>query len=278
MHRPQPVRRIAVSSAILVLASLCAMAAPAPQAPGPAAAPYLTSPPAPLPMARQIAVRETWLPRRYEMLLRMMRARKVGMWMVVNEELLDTRTPDEMPHYALLVEWTEYLGHRVVPGHVIQAGMAAAGSTAPGYQFPNEIVPALSHGKAGMLGMANAGPHTNTAQFYITLGDRSYLDGNYTLFGEVVSGMDVVNATVQGDWIDHVRIVRVGERARTFKADTTTFRAMVEAAEARVKAADDKKAREEAAIIARKWPGAKPSPRGALVMVTREGQGEPAAK
>jgi FKBP-type peptidyl-prolyl cis-trans isomerase len=44
-----------------------------------------------------------------------------------------------------------------------------------------------------------------------------------------------------------------------------------------VKAADEKKAREEAAIIARKWPGAKPSPRGALVLVTREGQGEPAA-
>ena len=167
--------------------------------------------------------------------------------------------------------------HRVVPGHVIQAGMAAGGSTAPGYQFPNEIIPALSHGKAGMLGMANAGPHTNTAQFYITLGDRSYLDGNYTLFGEVVRGMDVVNAIVQGDWIDHVRIVRVGDRARAFKADTATFRAMVEAAEARVKAADEKKAREEAAIIRQKWPGAKPSPKGALVQVTREGQGEPAA-
>jgi len=167
--------------------------------------------------------------------------------------------------------------HRVVPGHVIQAGMAAAGSTSPGYQFPNEIIPALSHGKAGMLGMANAGPHTNTSQFYITLGDRSYLDGNYTLFGEVVRGMDVVNATVQGDWIDHVRIVRVGEKARAFKADTATFKAMVEAAEARVKAADEKKAQDEAAIIAQRWPAATPSPRGALVQVTREGQGEPAA-
>jgi Xaa-Pro dipeptidase len=167
--------------------------------------------------------------------------------------------------------------HRVVPGHVIQTGMASGGSAAPGYQFPNEIIPSLSHGKAGMLGMANAGPHTNTAQFYITLGDRSYLDGNYTLFGEVTSGMDVVNAIVQGDWIDHVRIVRVGDRARAFKSDTATFRAMVEAAEARVKAADENKAREEAAIIQQKWPRAKPSPRGALVQVTREGQGAPAA-
>ena len=167
--------------------------------------------------------------------------------------------------------------HRVVPGHVIQTGMATGGSTAPGYQFPNEIIPALSHGKAGMLGMANAGPHTNTSQFYITLGDRSYLDGNYTLFGEVIRGMDVVNATVQGDWIDHVRIVRVGEKARAFKADTATFRAMVDAADARVKAADEQKARDEAAIIQQKWPGAKPSPKGAFVQVTREGQGDPAA-
>jgi cyclophilin family peptidyl-prolyl cis-trans isomerase len=167
--------------------------------------------------------------------------------------------------------------HRVVPGHVIQAGMALGGSTSPGYQFPNEIIPALSHGKAGMLGMANAGPHTNTSQFYITLGDRSYLDGNYTLFGEVVAGMDVVQATLQGDWIDHVRIIRVGDKARAFKSDTAAFRAMADAAEARVKAADEKKARDEAAIITRKWPKAKPTPRGALAEVTRKGRGEPAA-
>ena len=167
--------------------------------------------------------------------------------------------------------------HRVVSGHVIQAGMPVAGVTAPGYSFPNEIVPALSHGKAGMLGMANGGPHTNTCQFYVTLGDRSYLDGNYTLFGQVVSGMDIVNAIVQGDWVDHVRIVRVGERARAFKSDTATFRALVTTAEAGVKAADEKKSRDEAAIIKKNWPRAKPSAKGALVIVRRQGSGAPAA-
>jgi cyclophilin family peptidyl-prolyl cis-trans isomerase/Xaa-Pro aminopeptidase len=167
--------------------------------------------------------------------------------------------------------------HRVVPGHVIQAGIPLAGMTIPGYAFPNEIVPALSHGKAGMLGMANAGPHTNTCQFYITLGDRSYLDGNYTLFGQVLSGMDIVHAIVQGDWVEHVRIVRVGDRARAFKSDTTTFRALVAAAEAGVKAADEKKARDEAAIIRNNWPRAKASAKGALVIVTRPGSGAPAA-
>jgi Xaa-Pro dipeptidase len=165
--------------------------------------------------------------------------------------------------------------HRVVPGHVVQAGMAIAGASSPGYSFPNEIVPSLSHGRAGMLGMANAGPHTNSSQFYVTLGDRSYLDGNYTLFGEVQSGMDVVKAIVQGDWIDHVRIVRVGERAKAFRSDTATFKAMAADAEARVKAADEKKAHDEAAIIRKNWPRATTSPKGALFVVRKRGQGTP---
>ncbi|RPJ71889.1 MAG: M24 family metallopeptidase [Acidobacteria bacterium] len=167
--------------------------------------------------------------------------------------------------------------HRVVPGHVIQAGAPVAGASGPGYNFPNEIVPALSHGRAGMLGMANAGPHTNTCQFYVTLGDRSYLDGNYTLFGQVFSGMDVVNAIVQGDWVDHVRIVRVGEKAKAFKSDTATFRALVASAEAAVKAADEKKARDEATIIKKNWPGTKPSRKGALIERRKAGSGPPPA-
>src|SRR5436853_3780320 len=61
--------------------------------------------------------------------------------------------------------------HRVVPGHVIQAGQAKAAVTAPGYTFPNEIDSSLSHGRAGMLGMADGGPHTNAEQLYIQLGD-----------------------------------------------------------------------------------------------------------
>jgi len=166
--------------------------------------------------------------------------------------------------------------HRVVPGHVIQAGMAKAGQTSPGYTFPNEIVPGLGHGRAGMLGMANGGPHTNSSQFYITLGDRSYLDGNYTVFGQVVSGMDVVNAIVQGDYIEHVRIARVGAVAERFRPDTASFKAMTDLAWARVKAADEKKSREEAAIIAKNWPHAKLSEKGARYVVRRRGTGSAA--
>jgi cyclophilin family peptidyl-prolyl cis-trans isomerase len=164
--------------------------------------------------------------------------------------------------------------HRVVPGHVIQAGQAKATVTAPGYTFPNEIDASLSHGRAGMLGMANGGPHTNSSQFYITLGDRSYLDGNYTVFGHVIRGLDVVNAIVQGDVVETIRIVRVGRAASSFKPDTASFLKMADAARVKVKADDEKKARNEEAQIAKQWPKAVPSPKGARIIVLREGAGE----
>ncbi|RPJ85542.1 MAG: hypothetical protein EHM13_00690, partial [Acidobacteria bacterium] len=192
----------------------------------------------------------------------------VASFVGLTEGTLDNRA---VPPGAPFFDGTVF--HRVVPGHVIQAGQARAGSTGPGYSFPNEIAPGLDHSRAGMLGMANSGPHTNGSQFYVTLGDRSYLDGNYTVFGQVVSGLDVVHSIVQGDYIDHVRIVRAGEAATRFKADTATFRSLTEAAWAIVKAAEGKKAREEAAIIAKNWASAKTSGKGALFVVRRSGKG-----
>jgi cyclophilin family peptidyl-prolyl cis-trans isomerase len=125
--------------------------------------------------------------------------------------------------------------HRVVPGHVIQTGQApSTKSRGPGYQFPNEIHALLNHNRAGMLNMANAGPNTNSSQFCFTLGDRSYLNGNFTVFGEVVEGLDVVMKIVQGDQIESIRIVRTGAKAQAFHPTTQSFRAMVTAAEAAV--------------------------------------------
>jgi peptidylprolyl isomerase len=164
--------------------------------------------------------------------------------------------------------------HRVVPGHVIQAGQAKATVTGPGYTFPNEIDSSLSHGRAGMLGMANGGPHTNGSQFYITLGDRSYLDGNYTVFGHVVRGMDVVNSIVQGDVVETIRIVRVGKDSAAFKPTTESFQKMADTARARVKADDEKKSRDEEAVIVKNWPNAVVSPKGARVIVIRDGSGD----
>jgi cyclophilin family peptidyl-prolyl cis-trans isomerase len=164
--------------------------------------------------------------------------------------------------------------HRVVSGHVIQAGRPKATETGPGYTFPNEIVSSLSHGKAGMLGVANGGPHTNASQFYVTLGDRSYLDGNYTVFGHVVRGMDVVMSIVQGDVVESVKIVRVGKKANAFKPDTAMFTKMADAARAQVKEADERKARSETAQIAKRWPAAVTSPKGAKFVVLREVMGQ----
>ena len=60
-----------------------------------------------------------------------------------------------------------------------------------------------------------------------TLDDRSYLDGDYTVFGEVFSGMDVVMAIAQNDVIDEITIIRVGDKAKRFLADTENFRNLV---------------------------------------------------
>ena len=168
--------------------------------------------------------------------------------------------------------------HRVVPGHVIQCGMAAGGKAeGPGYEFPNEIVlPGLDHGRAGMVGMANGGPNTNGSQWYITLGDRSYLDGDYTVFGSVIAGMAAVMSIVQDDLIESVKIVRVGKKARAFRPTTASFKAMVVEAKARVVKADaEKKAREEE-FVRTVIPGAVPDQNGISFVIVKEGQGRPA--
>ena len=119
--------------------------------------------------------------------------------------------------------------HRVVKGHVIQGGAPAKDaspqnedSDVTGYTIPDEITE-LSHRKAGMLGMAHSGPNTATCQYYVTLGDRSYLDRIHTVFGEVISGMDVVNSIEQGDTTYSVTIIRIGNKAEKFIVNDKTF-------------------------------------------------------
>lgn len=147
--------------------------------------------------------------------------------------------------------------HRVVPGHVIQTGIPHSDrARGPGYTFPNEINARLNHDRAGMLNMANGGPNTNASQFCITLGDRAYLDGDFTVFGEVVEGLDVVMRIVQGDVVESVRIVRIGAKARAFHPTTESFQAQVKAAEQRVAEHAEKKKTAEREWIARHYPKA----------------------
>jgi cyclophilin family peptidyl-prolyl cis-trans isomerase len=159
--------------------------------------------------------------------------------------------------------------HRVVPGHVIQTGAAQSEkSRGPGYQFPNEINAKLSHNHAGVLNMANGGPNTNASQWCITLSDRSYLDGDFSVFGEVVRGLDVVMKIVQGDVVESVRIVRVGERAQAFHPTTASFQAMVAEANTRVAEHVEKKRAAEKEWLAKNAPKAEvlSSPAGEIAI------------
>jgi peptidylprolyl isomerase len=169
--------------------------------------------------------------------------------------------------------------HRVVPGHVIQCGIAVGGKAEdPGYEFPNEIVlPDLNHGRAGMVNMANGGPHTNGSQWCITLGDRSYLDGDFTVFGHVVAGMDAVMAIVQDDEVRTVEIVRVGKKARAFKPTTESFKAMVDAARVRVVKDDAAKRAREDEWVKANWPDAVEAGNGVKYVILKQGQGRPPA-
>jgi cyclophilin family peptidyl-prolyl cis-trans isomerase len=145
--------------------------------------------------------------------------------------------------------------HRVVPGHVIQTGVPRSDRAKnPGYVIPNEIGAKLSHNRAGVLNMANSGPNTSAAQWCITLGDRSYLDGDFNVFGEVVEGLDVVMKIVQGDVVESVRIERAGAAAEAFHPTTEGFRAMVKSAEQRVAEQAEKKRVAEAEWVATYYP------------------------
>jgi peptidyl-prolyl cis-trans isomerase B (cyclophilin B) len=96
--------------------------------------------------------------------------------------------------------------HRVVPNFVLQDGDSRGdGSGGPGHTIRDEVN--LLRYSRGMVGMAHAGPHTAGGQFFITHSPQPHLDGAYTIFGRVVSGMDVADGIVQDDPIEGITIV-----------------------------------------------------------------------
>ena len=85
--------------------------------------------------------------------------------------------------------------HRVIEGFMIQGGdIAGTGAGGPGYTFEDEFQSGRAFDKVGLLAMANRGPATNGSQFFITTSTPGHLNGKHTIFGEVISGYDFVEA------------------------------------------------------------------------------------
>jgi len=105
--------------------------------------------------------------------------------------------PKTVNNFVFLARWHYYDGvhfHRVIPGFVLQGGdPEGTGRGGPGYQFADEL-PKPGRYEIGSLAMANAGPNTNGSQFFVICGpDGAGLPPLYSLFGKVVSGLDVVS-------------------------------------------------------------------------------------
>lgn len=95
--------------------------------------------------------------------------------------------------------------HRVEPGFVIQGGDPLGnGSGGPGYKFADE--PVTRSYDRGIVAMANSGPDTNGSQFFIMLADNKSLPPKYTIFGKVISGMEVVDQIKVGDIMKKITI------------------------------------------------------------------------
>ena len=115
----------------------------------------------------------------------------------IEVELYPEDAPKTVENFVKLAGDGFYEGvifHRVIPDFMIQGGdPTGTGTGGPGYQFEDEF----NQHKVirGALAMANAGPNTNGSQFFIvTTGAAPWLDGKHTVFGEVIDGMDVVDA------------------------------------------------------------------------------------
>jgi peptidyl-prolyl cis-trans isomerase B (cyclophilin B) len=90
--------------------------------------------------------------------------------------------------------------HRVIKDFMVQGGdPTGTGTGGPGYHIRDEFHPSLRHDRPGILSMANAGPNTGGSQFFITYAATPWLDGRHAVFGEVVEGMENVNAIRERD-------------------------------------------------------------------------------
>lgn len=119
--------------------------------------------------------------------------------------------PDSVPYYNGLKF------HRVFKGYMAVGGCPKGNGTGhPGYLFKDEFHPDLKHDKPGILTMENNGPNSNGSQFIITMRESPVLDNKHSVFGHVISGMEIVNEIQQGDIMKTIEIIRIGKKAKAF--------------------------------------------------------------
>ena len=125
-------------------------------------------------------------------------------------QLHEDKTPRTVANFEKLVDdgfYNKLTFHRVIPDFMVQAGCPeGTGTGGPGYTFEDEFHPDLKHTVPGVLSMANAGPNTNGSQFFITHVPTPWLDNKHSVFGQVLSGQEVVDAVQQGDVMESVSI------------------------------------------------------------------------
>lgn len=166
---------------------------------------------------------------------------------------------------------------------MIQGGdPTGTGSGGPGYSFADEFDPTLKHDKAGILSMANSGPATNGSQFFITHLPTPWLDGKHTVFGHVLEGQDVVNATLQGDVMNSITIIRKGAKAEAFIANDELWNQLLatsneraEAANAAARAAAAEVRTKNIAVINAAFPTLQNLENGLRKVVHKAGTGNP---
>jgi cyclophilin family peptidyl-prolyl cis-trans isomerase len=121
----------------------------------------------------------------------------------VRIRLFATEAPETVNNFVFLAREGYFDGttfHRVIEGFMAQGGdPTGTGTGGPGYRIRDEFHPDLRHDRPGILSMANRGPNTGGSQFFITHVPTPWLDDRHAVFGEVVEGMEVVNALRERD-------------------------------------------------------------------------------
>lgn len=222
---------------------------------------------------------------------------------VMVAKLTHDKTPITVANFVSLAEGTNtmvdsiYQGkkyyngltfHRVMNEFMIQGGDPLGnGMGSPGYKFNNEHHPDLKHDKPGILSMANSGLNINGSQFFITEVPRPDLDNKYSVFGELVIGVEIQDSisnveTAPDDKplvdvvIEELNIIRKGREAKSFDAPDTFSNHFIEAerrAKEKAKRAEEilKSTREK---FTKQKESATTLPSGLQYIVTEKGDGE----